>query len=265
MAKKALIVGINDYAQSPLTGCIADAMDVRSILSGLPGPVQLPNFGFACTTLLNRAAATKTAILAALRALIAGTVSGDSLVFYFSGHGSQVRDVNGDESDGWDEVLCPGDWPAYVSDDDLRAVFNLLPAGVTLDVFLDCCHSGTGTRVISGDGSTCVTRSLPPLVIDMPRKHRGKKTRAYVPVPTLKHSLWAGCKDSQTSSELMINGQVRGAFTYYLTKALRGYWVKPATRSTLMSQVSAGIAGLKLTQIPQLETSATEAAHQPFK
>ena len=39
---------------------------------------------------------------------------------------------------------------AFLVDDDIRAIFNLLPDGVNLTAFIDCCRSGTITRAIGG-------------------------------------------------------------------------------------------------------------------
>ena len=39
-----------------------------------------------------------------------GSESGDSLVFYFSGHGLRQPDFNNDERDGFDETICPVDF-----------------------------------------------------------------------------------------------------------------------------------------------------------
>ncbi|PNX62738.1 metacaspase-1 [Trifolium pratense] len=42
----------------------------------------------------------------AMRWLVEGSKPGDSLVFYFYGHGSRVKDRNVDEVDGCDDILC---------------------------------------------------------------------------------------------------------------------------------------------------------------
>ena len=44
------------------------------------------------------------------RWLVSGARPGDSLFFSFSGHGGQVRDVDGDEADGLDETILPEDY-----------------------------------------------------------------------------------------------------------------------------------------------------------
>jgi hypothetical protein len=243
--KRALIVGINSYPQSPLQGCVNDANDWNTTLR-----VK----GFTNSVLLD-AVATKANIIAGLNWLVSGSVFGDSLVFCYSGHGSKVRDTNGDESDGYDEVLCPVDFFSgqYISDDNLRAIFSKLPKGVTLDVFLDSCYSGTATRSL--DFNKVTPRCIPgPLT-------KGAITQKVVTlVPTLNHCLWAGCKNTQTSAECLVNGIPRGLFTYYAAIRIRAGGI----RSTLISSVQTSVAKKNPAQTPQLECTLAESLHQPF-
>jgi hypothetical protein len=46
---------------------------------------------------------TKAAILQAYRDVVAISNPGDSIVLHYSGHGTKVKDLNGDEDDGYDE------------------------------------------------------------------------------------------------------------------------------------------------------------------
>ena len=46
----------------------------------------------------------------AIEWLIKGAKPGDSLFFHYSGHGSQVKDKDGDEIDGLDETILPVDF-----------------------------------------------------------------------------------------------------------------------------------------------------------
>lgn len=141
--KRALCIGIDEYP-SPYTlgGCVNDARNWSKRLSSL---------GFEVTTLVN-ADATRAGILSGLSQMMRSAIAGDVLVLQYSGHGTQVPDLNGDEDTGLDEALCPVDFAAghLIIDDDLRAVFQDLPLGVNFTSFMDCCHSGTITRVISG-------------------------------------------------------------------------------------------------------------------
>ncbi|WP_089168103.1 caspase family protein [Azotobacter chroococcum] len=142
--RSALCVGINDYPdpQHRLAGCVADARMWASSLSRL---------GFA-TTLLLDGQATREAIDRSLRAMVESARPGDVIVFQYSGHGTYVTDLAGDESDGRDEALCPVDFAsgALYIDDDIAELFARLPEGVNLTCFTDCCHSGTNSRFAVG-------------------------------------------------------------------------------------------------------------------
>ena len=99
--------------------------------------------GIPATTLAN-AQATREAVLSAARSLWAGLTAGDLLVIYYSGHGGQVRDTNGDEEDGQDETICLWDGP--LTDDTLAALWSEMPAGLRVFFVTDSCHSGTNYR-----------------------------------------------------------------------------------------------------------------------
>lgn len=89
---------------------------------------------------------TKQNIRMALYWLVQGCRAGDSLVFHYSGHGSQQRNYNGDEVDGYDETLCPLDYETQgmIVDDEINAtIVRPLPSGVKLHAIIDACHSGT--------------------------------------------------------------------------------------------------------------------------
>ena len=141
-ARRLLSVGIDAYpSPNTLTGCVADTKAWSKALAKL---------GFEVLDPLLDGAATHRAIVEALRSLVRGSKPGDVLAFHYSGHGTQVRDTDGDEDDGTDEALVPVDFSdgAFLIDDDLRAIFQQLPEGVNLTCFIDCCHSATITRML---------------------------------------------------------------------------------------------------------------------
>lgn len=81
-----------------------------------------------------------------LRWLVEGCKPGDSLVFYFSGHGLRQLDVDNDELDGFDETLCPVDFKTkgLILDNDINTmIVKPLIKGVTLHAIIDACYSGT--------------------------------------------------------------------------------------------------------------------------
>jgi len=271
--RKLLTVGINDYAPvgaggPDLHGCVADSWDVARTLVGMG---FIPANATSLQILTN-AQASKAKIQAGLNWLLKGARAGDLLVFHYSGHGSQVPDTNGDEPDGWDETICPHDYATagMIKDDDLRALFSKLPAGVNLEVLLDSCHSGTGTRNASSIDTEMTIRYVDPVLDEnmflaqfleelnkkkLPVKRfmspkAGEKQ--LVVVPGLNHVFWAGCKSTQTSGEGSIGGTVRGYFTYWFCNDLRKLG-KNATRQQLDKSVGTHFGA---SQTPQLECTA---------
>ncbi|KAF8628786.1 hypothetical protein AX15_003725 [Amanita polypyramis BW_CC] len=101
--KKALCIGINYVGQDRmLHGCINDARRVRKFLIEYHGYssdniIILTDAGNASGV------PTRKNILKCMRWLVKGARRGDSLFFHYSGHGGQVRDIDGDEVDGLDE------------------------------------------------------------------------------------------------------------------------------------------------------------------
>lgn len=63
-----------------------------------------------------------------------------------TGHGGQTKDLDGDEDDGYDEVIYPVDFRqvGHITDDEMhRIMVRPLSAGVRLTAIFDSCHSGT--------------------------------------------------------------------------------------------------------------------------
>lgn len=283
MAKKAFLVGINDYAPTgpggpDLRGCVNDVKDMANTLNVL-GIVPATS---ATMRIVTDVRATRAAIMGGLKWLVTGAKKGDTLVFHYSGHGSQVADVSGDEVDMKDETICPHDFAAagMIRDDDLRAVFTNLPPGVNLDVLLDSCHSGSGTRELGALAAAPEEDQVTYRYVEPPVDYgffldsnptmavRGilkprDGEREVVLVPGLKHVLWAGCRDNQTSAEAPIGGMHRGVFTYAFCKVLRGAGVG-ITRRRLDAQISAYVRGLGYSQVPQLEGTVASIGEKVF-
>lgn len=145
--KKALLCGINYQGKKyALQGSINDAKNMKSLL--------IECLGFRSENILLLTddemdpfkIPTKQNIRKALRWLVQGCQSGDSLLFHFSGHASRQKDYSGDEVDGFDEALCPLDHETEgnIIDDELNStIIRPLPQGVTLHAIMDACFSGT--------------------------------------------------------------------------------------------------------------------------
>jgi hypothetical protein len=272
MANRAILVGINKYkmANSDLSGCVNDVTNIRDSL--------IKFFGFTIDDIrvITDERATKKAIMERLTWLVKGAKAGDRLLFHFSGHGSQVRDRDGDElKDKMDEILCPHDmnWDGtYIVDDELRKIFAGLPKGCALEVLLDSCHSGTGTRELLGLAQLPPEQSFKPRFLpppadilcrvddDLPTQHllRGNMSlNAPRSAPSALPEylvLFSGCADNQTSADAIIGGKYNGAFTYYFCKHLRDVKGK-ITRADLLKRVRASLKHEDFDQVPQLEAS----------
>lgn len=280
MAKRALIIGVNDYAPigsggPDLNGCVNDARDLANtlVICGFPAlNIQI----------LTNQNATKLNIISRLKSMISSSKKGDSLVFYYSGHGTRVANIGTDyEVDGLDEAICPHDYASagVIRDDEFAAVLNKLPAGVNLDVIFDCCHSGTGTRkmnLVDLDGNPTVetARFIQTNLEDefysshfreISNKNFKIKTMKQIIVSsTMKHSLFAACKDNQVAMEGTLGGQTRGYFTYNLCKVLRATNGN-ITRSLLDTQIANSLRAMNAEQINQTESNTTELNQIIFK
>ncbi|KMQ66520.1 hypothetical protein ACM46_03030 [Chryseobacterium angstadtii] len=279
--KKALVVGINDYAPigsggPDLNGCVNDARDMANTL-------VICGFTPAKIRILTNQNATRANILNYLKTLVNSSVKGDSLVFYYSGHGTRVANIGTDlEIDGLDEAICPHDYASagVIRDDDFKAVLSKLKAGVNLEVIFDCCHSGTGTRKmdlgLDLELSYEAARFIPPMLEDefymtyaseMQTSKSAKKsaalTKALVPVTGMNHTLWAASKDNQVSMEGNMNGQIRGYFTYHFCKILRATNGN-IVRKTLDKQIATALAAMGAAQINQTESMTAEFSQKIF-
>ncbi|RMY04480.1 hypothetical protein D0867_10332 [Hortaea werneckii] len=89
---------------------------------------------------------TKANLLRAMHWLVKDARPNDSLFFHYSGHGGQTKDLDGDEDDGYDEVIYPVDFrqAGHIVDDEMhRIMVQPLQPGVRLTAIFDSCHSGS--------------------------------------------------------------------------------------------------------------------------
>ena len=125
--------------------------------------------------------------------------------------------------DGWD-----------LADKELAYLLDGVAANNPhLLVVLDCCHSGSGTRATLDDGTAerraPVDRRKRPLtsflfdVEDVQGLVRRADERAVMgdsgwALPRAKHVLLSGCRANETSKEINLEGQHRGAMTVALER-----------------------------------------------
>jgi hypothetical protein len=234
-AQRALIVGIDRYRTADpavaatrgkvpaakswvdLRGAVNDSESLRSLL--------LQRFGFQSESVrvLTDGEATREAILTAIQEhLVEASAPGDVNLFYFAGHGSQLRNTASSEMDLLDETLVPADANRGVSDirdKELRTLFNdVLDRGAELIVILDSCHSGSATRSLHALEDV---RTLPPRFTEdaadsaLAEDGRGD--------PEERGALvLAAASDGELAREARdASGRYHGAFSFALLEALR--------------------------------------------
>lgn len=183
---RAFLVGIGDYQDTAnwttLKGAPGDVVRFRELLlsrfSVAPDQIEV----------LAQEKATKSAIEGGLLDLVKRSQPGDTVIFYYAGHGCAVPDreplepyeeLDGEE-DGLDECLVPVDAPGcgnpsfpdsvvrddFVEDALARLVARVRPnaaSGGSVVFIFDSCHSGTLSRspIILGKtsrtGSVCMS------------------------------------------------------------------------------------------------------------
>jgi hypothetical protein len=151
--KHALLIGIQDYPQTPFDSLKGPLNDVK-----LMKDVLQERFGFReddMTILLNEQA-THTQIEQAFITLAKQIRPDDFVYIYYSGHGSQTQDLNGDEPSGQDQtwVSYGARHPDYtgkdnydVLDDEIAAWLQAFYRKTKQVIFIsDSCHSATVSR-----------------------------------------------------------------------------------------------------------------------
>lgn len=212
--RRALLIGIGKYDVLPhLPGTKNDVAVVQQVLT--------TKFGFSPehVQVLVDATATREGILEALRKVAQSTGPNDVLYVHYSGHGSQVQDLNGDEKDDQlDETILPVNGRTEgipdITDDELDEIFSKLKTPHAVFVF-DSCHSGTVTR-----GVAVRTRFVPPDTRVNLYKSQAVRTRGVVPLLSQRYVLLTGAASNQQALDGPVNGKFHGFFTYSLFQSL---------------------------------------------
>ncbi|KAF8186789.1 peptidase C14 [Pholiota molesta] len=240
--RKALCIGINYFGQpNELRGCVNDAKHVRRFL------IDHGNYKPEDIVILTddsrdpRSLPTKSNMINAIRWLVKGAKQNDALFFHYSGHGGQTKDLDGDEVDGWDEVIFPMDYQTsgHIVDDTLNEIMvKPLPKGCRLTALFDACHSGTVLGLYSSHAR----------LKGMHVSAKQWQTKA-TPADVIS---WSGCMDDQTSADTFQGGVAVGAMSNAFITALTN---KPEqTYQELLSSLRK-ILHPRYSQKPQLGSS----------
>jgi hypothetical protein len=233
--KKALLIGIN-YINTAyaLSGCIDDANRMKDLLT------KRGFNSFETLTDTTPVKANKNNILNTLTKTIRNTNSGDILFFYFSGHGSQTKDNNGDEIDRQDEMIISSDLKG-ITDDELKTIISTnLKKDVTLVCLFDSCHSGTMLDLkYNYSDSTNFDKYT----------ENDKVSECNGNVIMI-----SGCMDSQTSAEAWINNKAQGALTWSFIETINK--TPNCNWRELLKSMRDTLKNNSFSQIPQLSTDS---------
>ena len=267
--KLALLVGINQYKNDPLNGCVNDVIMQEMLL--------IHRFGFnpKDIVILTDKQATRQGILEAFEEhLIQQAKPGDVAVFHYSGHGSRVLDPNPIigkspivDGTGLNGTFVPVDssLPAgYPNvggevDDIMGHTLFLLMSAIKTEYFtavLDSCFSGLKTRdfkVRSRDGGEKI--EISPLEkayqeswlsrLDMSPEEFVQGYQKGV----AKGVVLASAQPSQTAKDVKILDFHVGIFSYLLTQYL---WQNTGTPESAIAYTNEQIPR-NLTQNPLYE------------
>lgn len=270
--KKALLIGINYIGtKNELGGCINDTNNIEKFIID---NCDYKKENITKITDKTEIKPTRKNIEESILLLAKDVVSGDTLFLYYSGHGSQVSvkdkedessDESSDESKGEsngiltgdrdDDVLVPIDYKknGFIRDAWLyEKLANVLPKGVTLWSFADCCHSGTMLnleynliyqRQKNNKKDEYKTEDwLDQYTLFLINKSKKKiETEADV-------YMFSGCLDSQTSAD---TGE-QGAFTGSFLETLKSCNYKERKIIDILKEIDCRLNIDGFTQIPQL-------------
>ena len=270
---RALLVGVGHY-QYPGIDLPAIDLDLERMRE------TLNRLGFEnrqIHTLLDEQATSAAVVHEFSTWLRDGVMAGDRVVFYFSGHGSNVPDQNGDEADRADEVLVTHDMyrrtvagraslGGVVTDDQMGALIAKLPSRNVL-VIVDACHSGTVTRSFTMDNRSLARE---PVFVKsfvypgMPEGAQSAFTRDLSRSPETNFMSLTAAGDGEKAIGTMSGGVFTTGFTQAIADSVAAH--SPVTLSQLRDLTAEYIrkkVDAKEVHHPQLTGNSTLAA-QPF-
>lgn len=147
----ALLIGISDYKSPEIPDLSGPTWDLALMHELLTAPQAGYGFPERNVCVLQDSAASLDRVREELTRLGAQASSGDEVLVYFSGHGSQAPDQSGDEPDGLDETWVLHDsrvgGVGDLSDDEVYARLTELHEKTSnITVILDSCSSGSAAK-----------------------------------------------------------------------------------------------------------------------
>lgn len=226
----ALLVGINNYNKvRKLNGCLNDVKAIENYLT--------LSFDNPIISKLSDENATRTGIVKLFQKELSKANKEDTILFYYSGHGTQESadtTIWKDETDGALEcIVCYDADPTnssdfLLTDKELRYLINKLydKTKAHIVTIFDCCNSGDNTRNgglgLASEGEVNI-RNITKKGDFFPQREWGNflfskdKSAINGDIPEGMHVQFAACESNQSALE--VAGQ--GVFTKTLLKVLK--------------------------------------------
>ncbi len=263
-----LQVGIADYLyEKKLNGPKNDVMDMKRVL--------MERFSVSeknIVTILDSTATKKNIIENFQKHLIenAKRNRGATILFQYSGHGSQTPDTDGDEADKLDETLVTYDSQNAegknfdITDDEIYELIKQLRQYTSnITIILDACHSGSGTR--DGVGVRKIDARNTQPVSFLPKSRGDNKeidgeSADMLPRDNDDYLVISAAKSNQIANEVYLEelrpgetvAPYYGVMTLYLLEELRKATPETSYR-LLMQEVSRKVTSRKPSQNPVIE------------
>ncbi len=248
---RSLHIGVNKvdarkYAEwfGDLNACEADAHAMSALAEKQK---------FAASRLLT-SEATREAVLAGIGAAAKDLKAGDIFLLTYAGHGSQLPDLNGDESDRLDETWCLYD--GHLVDDELHQALAQFDSGVRIISISDSCHSESVVRAVADDP---IRFRSPPKAVALRTYAANRdfydpilrdpvlaKAERSIVAPTIHLS---ACRDDEAAAETAFSGAFTAAL---LSTWADGAFVAPGKGYGAFHRAIAAAMRTRHRQSPQL-------------
>lgn len=224
----ALLIGINDYPNKPLSQCINDVNKVEHYIESISSTYSQVHL-----KKIFDSDAKKAVIVSNIKNFLSEATDNDVCLLYYSGHGAQENagGVFSEEHDNmleclvahYDENQTSG---FLLADKEIRYLFSDFRHSPHLITVFDCCHSGDIFRSLGDDGiketakrlaKPFPTRNFKEFIFsDQITKDKLRQECLASLIPFKNHIHLAAC----LSDELSWETEKGGVFTNYLLQLL---------------------------------------------
>ncbi|MFT5815195.1 MAG: hypothetical protein ACI9VT_002967 [Psychroserpens sp.] len=218
--KRALVVGINDYPNSPLFGCVNDAHSMANTLE--TNGDGSPNFSVKLITSPS-VDVNRSTLREAIEQLFTG--DSDMSLLYFSGHGL-IKSTGG--------YLVTRDAKKYDEGVSMDEILNLANKSKAKNkvIILDCCHSGAlGTPSLTDNNIAQLSEGLSVLTASRDSEYSMEVNGEGVFTSLVVDALKGGAAD--------LRGNITpGSLYAYVDEALGAWDQRPIFKTNVSSFAS---------------------------